>query len=350
MKKLKIEENIKKILRQFWCYDRKYLRAIERNYLKIRNFKFRNESEKRKRNTIFNYKVLAREMGLYTQEYYFFNSLYGTIENLRKYSNCWSDFIGAIEHGLYFGDYFNKEECDESTKNIITFSNIRENILKDKTKNTIFKIGPYIAYADSLYSTEEIKKLRKELGKVFLFFPSHSIYEVEAKYEINEILVELNKLKLEYNNILICMYYNDILNGKAKIYEENGYKIVTAGHKYDKYFLNRLKSIILLADNTGGNEIGTHVGYCIYLDKPYHLIGNTTYYFKNKDYKKEYYKIVKKSNERDKEKIKKFFLKKVDKITKEQKDICNKFWGFDFVKNKKEIEKILKNTEFINFK
>ena len=40
---------------------------------------------------------------------------------------------------------------------------------------------------------------------------------------------------------------------------------------FDKNFLRRLKSIILLADVAIGNDIGTHLGYCIAVGRPYYL-------------------------------------------------------------------------------
>ena len=57
--------------------------------------------------------------------------------------------------------------------------------------------------------------------------------------------------------------------------------VVTAGYIMDPLFLSRLKSIIQLSDLTMSNNVGTHLGYCIYLNKPHWIvrqkIGNTSH-------------------------------------------------------------------------
>ena len=69
------------------------------------------------------------------------------------------------------------------------------------------------------------------------------------------------------------IYYKDILNNiYPKYFEDAGFKIVTAGNLYDINFLSRLKLIIQLADFTASTSIGTHTGYCVYLNKPHFLI------------------------------------------------------------------------------
>lgn len=45
------------------------------------------------------------------------------------------------------------------------------------------------------------------------------------------------------------------------------YEVVTAGHYYDYNFLPRLRSIIETSDITMSNNLGSHLGQCIYLNK-----------------------------------------------------------------------------------
>ena len=158
MKKTKIEEILKNFLRKIWIGDRKHLKKIEKNYLLLRNYKNKNESDKRKEISIFDFENLSKEMGIYTNEYYFGNSLYGIIENLRIFSGFEKEFVGAIEHGLYLGHDCNKEEVDKNLKKILTFGESRKRHLEKFSSNKIYKIGPYINYAQSLYDEKKNKR------------------------------------------------------------------------------------------------------------------------------------------------------------------------------------------------
>lgn len=341
MKKIKIEEILKNLLRKIWKGDRRHLRKIEKNYLLLRNFRNRNESNKRKEISIFDFKILSKEMGMYTNEHYFGNSLYGIIENLRIFSGFEEEFIGAVEHGLYLGHDCNKEEVERSLRKILTFGESRKRHLEKFTSNKIYKIGPYINYAQSLYSDEKIKKIREKNGKTLVFFPYHSIENVEACYEENEILKELNELKNEFKTIIICLYYEDINNKKVEFYIKNGFKVVTAGHKYDKYFLNRLKTIIYLADETASNAVGTHIGYCVYLNKKHFLLETQNkMIFKEKKVEK-WFDGIKNSYLIEENEIVEVFKERSSNITTAQLKICDFYWGFKEVKSKEEIFKIL---------
>ena len=66
--------------------------------------------------------------------------------------------------------------------------------------------------------------------------------------------------------------------GHTETYLEHGFECVTAGHIYDPFFLSRLKSIIDLATITTSNEIGTHIGYCIFMGKPHYFYNSSVEY------------------------------------------------------------------------
>ena len=66
------------------------------------------------------------------------------------------------------------------------------------------------------------------------------------------------------------LYYQDILNGDAAIFEDAGFVVVTCGYREDCHFLERQRTLIKLADFTMSNSIGTHVGYCVYMGKPHY--------------------------------------------------------------------------------
>ena len=60
----------------------------------------------------------------------------------------------------------------------------------------------------------------------------------------------------------------------AKHFEEAGFECVCCGHLFDLLFLQRLRSLIEIADATISNGVGSHIGYCVYLNKPHFLVPN----------------------------------------------------------------------------
>lgn len=76
-------------------------------------------------------------------------------------------------------------------------------------------------------------------------------------------------------------YVTDISEFKeviSKIGLENRFIVVSCGNRYSEKFLCRQKAIILASDISASNNLGTHLGYCIYLGKPHILLPQEFYY------------------------------------------------------------------------
>ena len=156
---------------------------------------------------------------------------------------------------------------------------------------------------------------------------------MQNKDVLNDVEKMISRLKNicmrgGFETVFVNMYYYDILHTDyAKYYLEAGFKIVTAGHQLDIYFLSRLKSIIELSDYTVSNSVGTHLGYCIWMNKPHYIIDD---------------QIINETNERDYKKIGSFFLTYTEQIQPEQYAVVAKYWGFDSVRTSEELKSILK--------
>jgi hypothetical protein len=182
----------------------------------------------------------------------------------------------SIEHGLYFGKYVIKSESNSnSIDTIVTFSEYRKDALLNSgiINKNIITIGPYIKYINYFKSINDLNIIKKNLRKTLLVFPLHNSDEVEKNYDQNDFINEIFRLKEkhDFNTILISMYWLDIKNKKHLIYQKFGFTIVTAGNRSDPFFLSRLKDLIYLCDMTISNDLGTHVGYCICLNKPHYI-------------------------------------------------------------------------------
>lgn len=205
------------------------------------------------------------------------NQYYGAERVLKKYAGIHKPLNAFMEHGIQ--DRGKIEVSDIlacKLKKYITFSQFRkeeyEKLIGDDRQVCV--VGPYIKYAQSFYSEQECKEIKKQYGKILTFFPLHTIYGVDATaydpefdYVIGEI--ERYRKELEIDTVFICGYWRDYFVGRLQKYNINGYVMVSAGHGMSQKFLSRLRSIIELSDYTMSDAFGTQVGYSIGLGVPH---------------------------------------------------------------------------------
>lgn len=270
---------------------------------------------------------------------------------LKEYANFPLDknIHALFEHGIQITEYcegfFRAHEYEPS----IVASPYRMEVLKkQKHYNGAYAIGPYIHYAKHLLNPEKLKEEKERLGKTLLVFPSHSIEGMISQFDYENFCEEIENYSSDFDSIRICMYYKDVNLKRFKPYEKKGFEIVTAGHFNDYNFLRRLKSIIEASDMTMSNEIGSHLGYCIYLNKPHFLFNShETTYEGEKD--GQYTDLMvkhtnntqnKKINNDNVTNIRNFFSKFETKITDQQYKLINYLWGLDKIKTPEELNNI----------
>lgn len=275
-----------------------------------------------------------------------FLARYGMNRILKKYAGLPLDYNIHVlfEHGIIYTDYVGGAFRIHEYLPSMVASQYRIDILKkQKGFKGAYAIGPYIHYADSLLNKEEIKAEKERLGRTLLVFPSHSIDTTIAHFDQEEFMNKIKETSKDFDSVRICMYHQDVILKKHLPYQKENYEIVTAGHFNDYYFLSRLKSIIEISDVTMANDIGTHLGYSIYLNKPHYLIKQKIDYDVNDN-------VVKKNTDEavDRQKysdnvsnIIKFFSQYSETITKEQYDLISYLWGFNEVKTPQELKKLI---------
>lgn len=271
---------------------------------------------------------------------------YGGFYELAKYMNIYPLYCPrgvTILHGVIFkGGIW---ERDGIEKYLVWGSGIKDYY---SSEYNIVAIGAPFFYAKSLLSKDEIFSEKKRLGKNLLAFPSHSTHWIEAEFDEKIFIDVLKKEQKKFDSVRVCLYWKDILLGKEKPYLDAGFECVCAGHIFDMFFLERLKSLFEISDCTISNQIGSHVGYSIFMNKPYNLVLQA---------KSEKYDDVpwnkgedKKLNEqRSSEAYKKtvaLFLNNFDyKINDEQRSIVDDYWGISQKKSSKELYDIIYGSE-----
>ncbi len=309
------------------------------------------ESEKRKSISIFDYARLSQEMPFGPEERVIDNNLYGHAHQLKKYAGIKTDLKSYLEHGLFWGGMVHPDERFWHFKKIITFSNLRkiaiENALPGKTA---IPVGPYIHYAEPVFSADKMAALKAELGKVLLVFPSHSVKNLESQFDFEHFLGEINRLKSGFDTVLVSLYFIDAQDEKrVKMYTDKGFRIVTSGHKFDHNFIARQKTIIQLADATVSNEVGTHVGYCIHLNKPHYIFKQKLARTSTSSEEIERHKRLFNNQEvvlreeQFEEVYAAFSSYSNTEITDLQRSVVEKYWGTDCVKSPEEMKNLFGN-------
>ena len=310
--------------------------------------KTKSKMDLRKDLNIFSYKEISKPLRMLFIDKYPENNLYGMSYIIKEFIGIESKYLflnSYIEHGLFFGNYVAKYSYQYPVDKIISFGNYRKQILGSdiniiESKKEIRLIGPYIAYARPLLDSNELKSLKKTLGKTLLVFPSHSIDKMTTQFDNTDFTKEILRIKKnnDFKTVIISMYWKDICEKAelCRVYEDLGFKIVCSGHKNDIYFLSRQKSIIELSDITMSNEVGTHIGYCIFLEKPHYL------YSQEISYKESLAEVIKAENInndlmqsqlKDKFILGKAFSSYSEEINEEQKKIVDYYWGTSNIKN-----------------
>lgn len=270
------------------------------------------------------------------------NGYYGHEYWMKEYSHWRKPIYGLIEHGVYFGNNTSiiGDEKEYCIRNIITFGDYRE-----KTINKAFpdyqvsKVGPRIAYA----KTDEkfLKQLTNEVGgeKVLTLFPAHSLADYKCSYDVDGLLFNareiMNEKKIQH--LRVCLKEQDMTNGNADYFISRGCTVVSAGSASIN-FLPRLRAIIESSALTMSNSLGTHLGYCIYLNKPHILIKQHRIEagVDNKNINSVY-----RSYKEEEDMFAKVFNRNCQLfINKEQYELCNYYWGFEYVKEPLELYRL----------
>lgn len=203
--------------------------------------------------------------------------LYGQLQNLIQYAgyNCTSFSLPFIEHGINWYEQIPDGLQEEFYHAYIFQGPYRLRPMKTcKKQIPAFCIGPYILYAKPYYDQIKFDRLKERLGKTLLVFPFHCYEASQANYSEKEFVDQIMKnYAINFDSVLVCAYWNDVFDNIYNLFVEKGAQIVSAGFRGDPLFLSRLRTIISLSDVTIGNNLGTHIGYCMALKKPHIITG-----------------------------------------------------------------------------
>lgn len=330
-------------------YSSKLLCRLYCKVSQLRFGGFKKEVERRANFGIFDYKNIAQPLPKCYFEPLTDNNCFGIGWCLRQYIGSKKDYINAlVEHGYFWGSYVQEMEKVTYAKKLLTFGDVRkkhiEALVKDKQ---VIPIGPYIYYAPDYYDEHRFMKEKEKLGKTLLVFFSHSGTGESVSFDTDYLIEKINSISKEFQTVVISVFWSDINAEVEKRLQKEGYLIFSSGHRYDYYFLSRLKTMIKLSDATMSNFSSTHIAYCSCLNKP-HWIVRQDIEFKafnatgaaNLAIDKMMAKDA--SSNKEQEELYKVFADYNPVLTEEQKKVCDKYFGLSYIRSVEEMKDILK--------
>lgn len=283
---------------------------------------------------------LAADRPLVTTEIHPPNDYYGHATILKKYAGLppTESLPLGIQHGVRFDlDYWRHDYRKDHAVGFV-HSPWRVEVMREKVQRKLYAIGPYLHYAQSLLPPERVATIRAKLGKTLLVFPAHSTQHIAVDFDIAAFCERLADERKNFSTVLVCLYWKDILRGAREHYERHGLRCVTAGHMLDTAFIPRLRALLELADATLSNQVGTHLGYSLYLGKPHQLIPAEI----NRNFTSEEHRSGSTANTRlDGELFRERFAPAPEIITPDQLELAEKYWGFSAVRTPAELRTLV---------
>ena len=269
------------------------------------------------------------------------NEAYGHYSAIREYCGYHKGLKGMImEHGVNFSVAIPlKVNLDETFALFFQSNYKNKKIHEIDPGKLVFCIGPYIHYAAPLYYEKKLCKIKEKLGRIVLIYLSHSTYKENVLRNYNAYREYADMYSEKYDTILFCVYWRDVTNEMvAAVKSIPNAKIVSAGFIYDPTFIRRTKSMLQMADLVVVDEIGTSVGYALYMNKKVEVIRNKD--SRNLDYSDSQTIVCLNNQERVENALKSGDAGEINKVYEE-------FWGGRCIKTRKEMGLILEGLDEI---
>jgi hypothetical protein len=179
---------------------------------------------------------------------------------------------------------------------------------------------------------------------VLVAFAAHSTHYVDVDYDADRFMALLEERARDFDDVLVCLYWRDVLRGAADRFLARGFRCTTAGHLYDRDFLVRLHGIICSAAAVVTNEIGTHVSYSAVLGRPVWLVSQSIDYSADSD------DALRASLMPDMEhanitRMRALFAEPADELSAEQREFVEELTGVGEVRSPEAIRQLLADAE-----
>lgn len=110
-------------------------------------------------------------------------------------------------------------------------------------------------------------------AKGLLFFPAHSTDHVEERTSMDQYIELLHTAPTEFGPVAVCLYWVDVVKGRHWPFLAAQIPVFTAGHPFDRRFMERFYGILRHFRYTASNELGSYAFYAVEMGVPFSLCG-----------------------------------------------------------------------------
>ena len=223
----------------------------------------------------------CRDRPLVTPELHTPNDYYGHAALLKRYCGLPPErpLKVAIEHGIMINDYvWDVDRRTDMPLFLCASPAHAETYRRLAPRKRALAIGPLVRYAAA-----EAPPPARVVDKTMVVFPTHSTHRVRAEFDVDTFCSRIAEISRDFSNVVVCLYWKDVLDGRAAAYRARGFECVSAGHMFDFTFLRRLVGIIGCASLVYTNEVGSQVMYSVLLGKPVWIERRPIEYVASKD-------------------------------------------------------------------
>ena len=278
---------------------------------------------------------LARDRPLLTRELHAVNAWYGHSHVLKRYAG-WPrrrSLKVAIEHGPWIDDEIWAVDANTRMPVHLCAAPARAELFNRKTAIPATAIGPMIRYV--LPEDPPLPERPRTVA-----FPAHSTHHSDAEFVMETFLGHLDRMA-KSSEVVVCLYWRDVMRGLHHVFEERGFRCTCAGHIYDSHFLDRLASILASASRVLTNEVGTHVLYAALLGRPVQVVSQPIEYVQQRE-------LADHQGDREHPRVRRtrtLFASPSDSLTTEQRQFIDEILGVECVRSPAGLTSLLKNAE-----
>jgi hypothetical protein len=199
--------------------------------------------------------TLCADRPLRTRELFSGNSFYGHDYILKHYASLPTDYVlkAIIPHAVYVHDkpHWQREISLPVPVNYIYPPHLMLVYAQATGRLTASFCSPF------LYLLKLLEEQPKPARQGTLFFPVHSTEHISAVTDLEKLADTLLALEEPFHPVTVCVYWADYLRGQHLPFQKRGLKIVSAGHRYDPFFLFRFYHLCSLHQYAASNEFGS---------------------------------------------------------------------------------------------
>ncbi len=281
---------------------------------------------------------LCRDRELSTSEICFFNAYYGMDTVLKLYAALplSRPLKVALTHGIQLHHFVWEQEIASPVPAMLVYPEHLVAPYRAKTRKVTFRSAvPYV------YAVRLLDGQPRPPRQGTLFFLSHSSHWETVRTDFDAVRRRLAQLPPDFHPITVCVYWRDQELGHHKAFAERGFKIVSAGHIYDRAFLFRLHHLLSMHKYACGTELGSHLFYSIKSGASYFHLDGFRDVVTNRDESAAEVGDDRRVDAALRERVEEMFSSPAPEISDERMQFVDAYTGADFLMTRRQLRAFL---------